>query len=131
MELLEQLIAERDIARLLALYAQHADDDADAWAALFVEDGALLAGGQRIEGRPALRAWLLKAQGAASMRHLMMNAVVSVESATTASASMDMALLRADGKQWLLAAAPRYADRLVKTADGWKFLERQIDARSL
>jgi hypothetical protein len=54
MEILDELIAERDIRRLQALYAQHADDgDAESYGALFADHGAIVSQGQRAEGRAA------------------------------------------------------------------------------
>ncbi|HEX8601124.1 MAG TPA: nuclear transport factor 2 family protein [Pseudoduganella sp.] len=131
MDLLEELAAERDIRKLLALYARLADDigATAAWAELFAEHGALILGPQRIEGRAALQAWLAAAQAGPPMRHLMLNPVISVDSPDTATVTMDMALLRGADGQWVVHASPRYADRLVKTAQGWKFLERQLENR--
>lgn len=132
MEILEELIAEREIRKLLALYPQYVDDNkTDEWALLFAEDGALVAGPHRMQGHAALREWLTNVQRGPKMRHLMMNADISIESPTSARSTMDMALLRAEGSQWMLMAAPRYTDRIVKTASGWKFAERIIDARAL
>ena len=131
MDLLQELGAERDIRKLLALYPQLADNEgaAAAWSELFAEDGALVIGPQWIEGRAALREWMAAAQSGPKMRHLMVNAAISVESSDAASATMDMGLLRGEGGQWLLAASPRYTDRLVRTASGWKFQERVLENR--
>lgn len=131
MDLLEELLAEREIRKLLAQYPQYADDqDNEAWADLFVENGALVVGSQRIEGREALRKWLVTVQAGPRMRHLMMNLNISIDSPTTASVVMDMGLLRANGTHWALVSAPRYNDKLVKTESGWKFLERVLDQRA-
>ncbi|MES2258428.1 MAG: nuclear transport factor 2 family protein [Pseudomonadota bacterium] len=131
MDLLEELAAERDIRKLLAQYPQLADTvgAAAAWAELFAEDGALVIGPKRIEGRAALRAWMETAQSGPKMRHLMMNPLISVDSPDTATVTMDMALLRGEGEQWLLFASPRYTDRLVRTEGGWKFRERVLENR--
>jgi hypothetical protein len=42
---------------------------------------------------------------------------------------MDMALLRGEGEQRILFASPRYMDRLVRTAAGWRFHERVLENR--
>lgn len=131
MDLLEELLAEREIRQLLAQYPQYADDnDCEAWVGLFADNGAIVLGTKRIEGHEALRKWLITVQSGSRMRHLMMNPNISIESPTTARVAMDMGLLRAEGARWALVSAPRYDDRLVKTASGWKFLERVIDQRA-
>lgn len=130
MDLLEELLAEREIRKVLALYAHYADDNAsDDWANLFAEDGVLVVGPQRIQGRETLRAWLAQVQADLKLRHLMVNQHITVESPTTARATMDMILLGADGGRWVVRSSPRYSDRLVKTADGWKFAERVLELR--
>jgi hypothetical protein len=132
MDILEELIAERDIRKILAQYAQYADDNnVDGWVNLFAANGAMVTGPKRMEGHAALRNWITKVQGGPKMRHLMVNANITVESPTSASVVMDMGLLRADGPRWALASAPRYNDKLVKTDEGWKFLERILDHRAI
>lgn len=131
MDLLEELLAEREIRKVLAQYAQYADDnDIDAWVGLFAENGAMVTGPKRMEGHDALRTWITKVQSGPKMRHLMTNANITVETPTTATVVMDMGLLRANGPHWALASAPRYNDKLVKTAAGWKFQERILDHRA-
>lgn len=131
MDLLEELLAERDIRKVLALYPQYADDNAcHDWANLFAEDGALVVGPQRIQGRETLRAWLAQVQSDLTLRHLMVNQHITVDSPTTARATMDMVLLGAEGGKWIVRSSPRYNDRLVKTADGWKFAERVLELRA-
>lgn len=124
MDLLEELVAERDIRKTLALYAQHADDrDAERWVGMFTEEGVLVCGSKRLQGHAQLRAWIKNVYSGPKLRHMMANTVVDVDSPTTARAEVDMALLRAEGSRWVLIASPRYSDKLVKTTDGWKFSE--------
>jgi hypothetical protein len=131
MDLLEQLAADRDIRNLVALYPVRCDDlDAEAWAALFADDGALVLGNRRIQGRDNLVPWLNKVQARARYRHMMLNAAITIDSPTTAHGSLDMVLLRLEGEKWVIDGAPRYTDKYVKTADGWKFLERVLDAKT-
>ena len=130
MELLEELVAERAIRELVARYAQLADDDAfDAWAELFSDSGALEAGGTRVTGRADLRRWLVDVQRDRPMRHLFTNVAITVDSPTTAHATMDLLLLGSREGRWAVSAAPRYADRFVKEHGRWLFLERRLDAR--
>lgn len=131
MDLLEELVAERDIRKTLAQYAQHTDDlDADGWVNMFTEDGSLVSGPKHLHGHAELRAWITKVHTGPRLRHLMANAAITIDSPTTAHAEVDMALLRAEGSHWALVSSPRYSDKLVKTAAGWKFLERTLSHRA-
>ena len=130
MEILDELVAERDIRRLLALYAQHADDgDAESYGALFAGDGAIVSQGQRGEGRAAVQEWLLGTLRGKPLRHLMVNPSVVIEDEAHAAGSMDMALLRKEDTGWRVWATIRYRDTYVKTAGGWRFAERVLEPR--
>jgi len=131
MDLLEELAAERDIRRTLVKYVHYTDDlDADGWVSMFTPDGVMISGPKQMRGHDELRAWIQKVHSGPKLRHLMTNALINVESPTTATMVVDMALLRAEGTKWVLASSPRYTDKLVKTADGWKFKERLLDQRA-
>jgi 3-phenylpropionate/cinnamic acid dioxygenase small subunit len=115
---------------LVARYAHLADDDAyDEWAELFSESGVLDAGGTRVTGRADLRQWLVDVQKDRSMRHLVTNVAITVDSSTTAHATMDLLLLRGREGRWAVSAAPRYDGRFVKEHGVWLFLERKLNAR--
>ena len=122
---------ENDIRKLVALYAQRADDYAiDAWAGLFIEDGALHMGSKTVQGQPGLREWLAQVQASVGRtRHMMVNAVISVETADTATGSVDMLMLTRVDDTWVNRGAPRYRDRYVRTPAGWRFAERTIETR--
>jgi 3-phenylpropionate/cinnamic acid dioxygenase small subunit len=129
-DILEELAAEREIRTLCARYAQLADDDAyEEWAALFAEDGVIDVEGTRVTGRSELRQWLADMQRAGSMRHLFTNVIVTIDSPTTARATMGMVLLRSREGRWAVFGSPRYEDRLVKEQGAWLFLERKLDLR--
>lgn len=131
MDLLEELLAERDIKKALARYVRYADDlDAESWVNMFPADGSIVSSSTRLQGHAELRTWIKKFHSGPKMRHMMVNTDITVESPTTARMIVDMALLRAEGNRWVLIAAPRYTDKLIKTDDGWKFLERIIDQRA-
>ena len=128
--MLEELVAEREIRMLVARYAHLADDDAyDEWAELFSESGVLDAGGTRVTGRADLRQWLVDVQKDRSMRHLVTNVAITVDSSRTAHATMDLLLLRGREGRWAVSAAPRYDDRFGKEHGVWLFLERKLNAR--
>jgi uncharacterized protein (TIGR02246 family) len=129
-EILDELIAERDIRRLQALYAQHADDgDAESYGALFADDGAIVAQGKRVQGRAAVQEWLLGTLRGKPMRHLMANPDIVVEDDARATGSVDLALLRKEDTGWKVWATIRYRDTYVKTTGGWRFAERVLEPR--
>lgn len=126
---------EWDCTRLINLYALRNDaGDWDAVAALYTVDGLLArpsAPDKPIVGRDAILA-AFKARPARAGRHVCSNIVVEVESATQASAfsvillfqgeaSEDGGLPVRDAKGPLVGW---FKDRLVKTAEGWRFAER-------
>jgi len=131
MDLIEELAAEREIRKALVKYVQYTDDlDAEGWVNMFTPDGVMISGPKQMKGHAELRAWIQKVHSGPKLRHLMTNALIEVNSPTTATMIVDMALLRADGSKWILASAPRYIDKLVRTDDGWKFKERLLDQRA-
>jgi hypothetical protein len=130
MDVLEQLLAERDIRQLVSLYPQYADDSNDqGLAELFEENGAIVVGAHHVKGHAAIREWVLSVMKGKSLRHLMANAHIIVKSAEQASGTMDMVLLCKNGNAWDILASPRYTDDFINTGNGWKFAQRVIDPR--
>lgn len=130
MDEIQQLLAENEIRTLVARYAQYTDDARiQEWTELFVEDARMEAGGQPMEGRAALTEWITAVTSSMKLRHMMAGTVVVVDSATEAHGTADMTLLAAVEGSWIIAGAPRYVDRYVKTADGWRFAERILEDR--
>ena len=130
MDEIQQLVAQNEIRNLVAQYAQHTDDTRiQEWTELFVEDARMEANGQPLEGRPALTEWITGVTSSMKLRHIMGGVTVTVDSATEAHGAADMILLAAVEGNWILAAAPRYVDRYVKTDAGWRFAERILEDR--
>lgn len=130
MDEIQQLLAENEIRSLVARYAQYTDDARiQEWTELFVEDARMEAGGQPMEGRPGLTEWITAVTSSMKLRHIMGGVTVTVDSATEAHGVADMILLAAVEGSWIIAGAPRYADRYVKTDDGWRFAERILEDR--
>jgi len=130
MDEIQQLVATNEIRNLVARYAQYTDDSQiQEWTELFVEDARMEAGGQPMEGRPALTEWITAVTSSMKLRHIMGAVTVTVDSATEAHGAADMILLAAVEGSWIIAGAPRYVDRYVKTADGWRFAERILEDR--
>jgi ketosteroid isomerase-like protein len=104
--------------RLVDSGYESAPEDADAFAALFSEDGVWAAGPEPVVGREAIR------QRASSSRrfrfHVVANPVVHVEGdRATGWWHVLVAVTGAEGAAWL---AGRYEDEFVRTADGWRFV---------
>jgi hypothetical protein len=127
---------EWECARLINLYANLNDEGRwDEVAALYTEDGLMTrpsAPDEPIAGREALLA-SFRARPPRASRHFCANIVVTVESATEASAHSNILLLtgkaEAGGGLPLLDDGPplvgEYRDRFALTADGWRFAERR------
>lgn len=126
---------EWDCARLINLYANL--NDSGRWeevAALYADDGAMArpaAPDQLIRGRETILESFL-ARPARYARHVVANIVVEVENADAARAESRILLFTAkagagDGLPELsgLPLVGEYRDRLVRTADGWRFAERR------
>ena len=121
--------------RLINLYTLL--NDANDWAgvaALYAPDGSMArpsAPDQPIKGRDAILAAFLS-RPARAARHIVSNIVVDVVSETEASAYSVLTLFQGlpnpDGG--LPLRDPKgplvgfYKDKLVKTAEGWRFAER-------
>lgn len=130
MDEIQQLVATTEIRDLVAQYAQYTDDTRlEEWTGLFVEDARMEAGGQPLEGRPALTEWITGVTSSMKLRHIMGGVTVVLDSATEAHGAADMILLAAVEGSWVLVGAPRYVDRYVKTDAGWRFAERILEDR--
>ena len=131
----ERRAIEADCERLIRLYANLAD--AGEWArvaALYTEDGRLARPSRPdvfVEGREAILA-SFTARSARPQRHVVSNIVVEVGDAGHASAFSVMLLFTGEaqvdgGLPVRDATGPlvgSYTDRLVRDADGWRFVER-------
>ena len=125
MEPLAALIAQRDIERLILDYA--ALNDASEWAklaALYVPEGRMSrpsAPDTFIEGTDAiLKAFCARPPRA--QRHICANIRVDVEDSHHARATSQILLFTSANAAPLVGS---YHDRLVRNAEGWKFLERR------
>jgi hypothetical protein len=132
----ERRAIEWECTRLINLYANL--NDQGRWAdvaALYTEDGSMTrptAPDQPIAGREALLASFLARPPRAS-KHICANIVVTVDSATRASALSNILLFTgkaaADGALPVRDDGPplvgEYHDRFQLTADGWRFAERR------
>lgn len=119
----ERRTIEADCERLIKHYVNLADaHDWPAVAALYTEDARFARPSQPgvfVEGREAILASFL-ARPPRPQRHVVANIVVDVDGADHARAFSVIVLYQG-------TAAPTvgtYTDRLVRTAEGWRFAER-------
>jgi hypothetical protein len=120
----ERRTIEADCARLIHRYVNLAD--AGRWAevaALYTADARFARPsrpGEWVSGRDAILA-SFTARPPRPQRHVVANVVVDVDGADSARAFSVILLFTAAGTPPLVGS---YTDRLVRTADGWRFAER-------
>ena len=128
--------AKAAVAELIVRYAGLNDaGDWDAVAALYTEDGRMnrpTSPDDFITGRAAILAGF-RSRPPRAARHFVANILVTLEGETRARASSRILLFTGtaadDGGLPFQSATPplvgSYEDTLVKTADGWRFVERR------
>ncbi len=121
---MQTLLDEAAITRMILDYAAWNDaGDWDAVAALYVPEGRMsrpVAPDDFIEGADAILA-AFKARPPRTTRHICANIRVNV-AGDAATASSQILLFTAAGQPPLVGS---YADRLVRTSEGWRFVERR------
>lgn len=120
----EKLLAERAIERLILDYAAQNDAaDWDAVAGMIAEDGRVsrpVAPDDFTQGRDAILA-AFKARPPRTTRHIVSNIRVNVHGDSASATSQIMLFTGPD----MAPLVGSYADRLVKTPEGWRFAERR------
>jgi len=123
----------RDAIRDLAARYAHAGDRGrfDDMAALFAPDAVLeMPDGRRLDGRDAIRAFLVEtaetmrvaATPGSFIRHHVTTHQITVETSDRASGHAYFFVVTDRGPDhW-----GRYADRYVRTDDGWRFAARRV-----
>jgi len=123
----------RDAIRDLAARYAHAADRGrfDDVAALFAADGLLeMPDGRRLAGRDAIRVFLVEtantmriaATSGSFIRHHVSSHQITLDADDRASGYAYFFVVTDRGPDhW-----GRYADRYVRTADGWRFAERRV-----
>jgi ketosteroid isomerase-like protein len=124
MEALAKLLAEREIERLILDYAAH--NDAANWeavAAMFVEYGRVsrpISPDDFTEGREAILA-AFKARPPRKTRHIVSNIRIDIDGDSATASSQIMLFMGPD----LAPLVGCYADQLINTPQGWRFVERR------
>lgn len=113
----------RAIERLIIDYAAHNDAaNWDAVAALYVPDGRMsrpTAPDDFIEGQGAILA-AFKSRPARTTRHICANIRIDVNGDSATATSQILLFTGHDAPK-----VGSYADKLIRTTDGWRFTERR------
>ena len=137
MDVSKRLEIESECARLVALYCHYVDHgEAARIADLFAKDGAWRSPEVTMQGVDEVRRGFASRQAntARMSRHVCNNLVVDVIDEDHAEGCVYLTLYRHDGEEGR-ALSPmedqpvlvgEYRDRFVRTADGWRFADREI-----
>jgi ketosteroid isomerase-like protein len=114
-----------EIQQLYSRYNMAIDmGDAEGWAACFTPDGVF----QTFNGHDALvgfiNTWKERMKGG-NMRHWNSNLAIT-PSADGATGAVYLLLVDISAKPPAIQSASMYKDVLVKTANGWRFKNRQV-----
>ena len=137
----ERLRIERECERLVTLYCHYVDHgEAERIAELFTKDGAWRSPEVKMEGGDAIRRGFARRQAnrARMSRHVCNNCLIDVIDADNARGCVYLTLYRHDGEEGRrisLLDGPvlvgEYRDRFERTAEGWRFAEREIEVSFL
>lgn len=111
-------------------YAHHRDNfNAESFANLFTEDGVLVIGEDRWQGRAAIQARIEALDNSATTRHYMSSIRVSPIDADHASGVSYVVIYRAPQGNPAISGPiliGDYIDRYVRTEAGWKIAHREL-----
>jgi uncharacterized protein (TIGR02246 family) len=111
-------------------YAHHRDNfNAESFANLFTEDGILIIGEDRWEGRAAIQARIDALDSSATIRHYMSSIRISPIDADHATGVSYVVIYRTpQGSTEITGPAliGDYIDRYIRTEDGWKIAHREL-----
>jgi len=123
----ELLAVDAGVRRTIAAYARSVDGrDMEACARLFTDDARIRVMGEEHVGAAQVRAWLEMLAKSPPGIHLTTNTLVHPRGGSEAEAVSDVAFIKQTDGAWRIVVAGRYADRLRREADGWRFVERVI-----
>jgi SnoaL-like domain len=115
------------IRELLHLYCFHMDEGKFAeLGPLFAADGEWVAPYRSAQGSAAITAWLTQSVPASPRRmHYVMNSVIAV-TGDTATAKSNYLVMVEGPEGPVPSVCGTYADRLIRTAEGWRFQRREL-----
>jgi uncharacterized protein (TIGR02246 family) len=130
----DELLIERACERLVADSAVFNDQrEWAALAALYTADGVVVRpNGQRLEGRETIEAAYAGGAPDRVTRHLCANVRVDVDDADSAHATTTVLIVsgtRGDDSNVTFRAG-EFADRFVRTDEGWRIAERRASLMS-
>ncbi|MDQ0691414.1 nuclear transport factor 2 family protein [Arthrobacter sp. W4I7] len=125
---LNELVAEGEIRRLIAQYAQMDDDGNCAGIAqLFIPDGWLYAKGVVHQGPEAVKRFIASVTDNRVLRHVMTNHVIEVREPDRAGGSVDMVVVALTEDGWEVQSTHRYLDEYVRVDEAaWLFVSRRM-----
>lgn len=135
---IDELIAERACERLLIEYSRRVDyGEAARIADLFVVDGVWRGVDLELRGQERIREWFTRREALDRRvsRHVVTNVAVRLDGPDRAEVLSYLINYRFDREQGdrrmpVPSDAPKYVgecrDVLVRTADGWRFAEREV-----
>jgi 3-phenylpropionate/cinnamic acid dioxygenase small subunit len=117
-------MSDSAVRRTLAAYCQTLDDGRfDEWIDVFSEDVVLMVMGHRLEGRPAVRAFIEPTQQAeARGRHMLSEPLIDLDG-DEARVTTDYAFVSRDNR---VLSSGRYHDVLRREPDRWRITRREI-----
>jgi hypothetical protein len=127
---LAALVTRSEIGRVITLYGQLLDDHRwSEWGELFTAGATWCSAETTLVTRPAIVDGMRAMQGPrpGPVKHVSFPPVVDVESATSARAWTDFAVMVWHDDRWRVASAGRYHDHLVVDGDRWRFARRSAD----
>lgn len=141
MDISERVLIERECERLVTLYCHHVDHgEAERIAELFAKDGVWRSPEVTMTGEDELRrGFRARQENQKRMsRHVCNNLLIDVIDAEHAEGCVYLTLYRHDGDAGRAVSPLRgpqivgeYRDRFVRTTDGWRFAEREIEVSFL
>lgn len=126
---------EASVQHTLNRYSAHSSRaDWDRVLATFLPDGVWQVPGlgARFDGREAIRGGLLRFSG--PMDYMLQTnspAVIEVDGDAATALSVIRECGKFTGRDEALEVLGLYADRLVRTAEGWRFAERVFEIRGM
>ncbi len=138
MDDIEQMLVERECARLVTRYCHFVDHgEASKIAELFTDDGVWASPENTMTGRAEIaRGFAARERNKRRMsRHVCNNLLVEVLDAASAQGVVYLTLFRHDGEEGrrISPVGPptvvgEYRDTFEKTVDGWRFKRREFVA---
>jgi hypothetical protein len=122
-------IEDKDAIReLLSEYCFRMDDARyDALGALFTADGEWIARYARARGPAEIAALMARnIPPEPKRKHFIMNSLITLDGDRAAVRTSYLVVLQAAGAGLVPSVAGTYEDRLVRTAEGWRFRERRL-----